>query len=193
MLNVSEASVKRAKKVNEEAAPEVVEAVKQGQATVSDAAKVASETKPVQAAAVQRVKQGDAKTLTQAVRQVKEDAEPPAVVDDHNTPIPERLIPVFSASKSFTKAAKAAELAATAMETAEATMAFDQLDESEKHKKGDRRLYSTYAKTAAYRFRTCRPSLLCPDCQGVEASRENDLCAKCEGKGWLTAQEAAHE
>lgn len=65
-LNVSRRSVATATIVVEKAAPEIVHAVETGEVTVSDAAKVAGLPKPAQKAALKKVENGEAKTLTQA-------------------------------------------------------------------------------------------------------------------------------
>lgn len=76
-MHVSRDSVKRATKVVSDAAPEVVETVRAGKATVRDAAKVADLPKPVQRKAAEKVKAGKAKTLSAAAKQDKRDEKPP--------------------------------------------------------------------------------------------------------------------
>lgn len=71
MMNVSEMSVKRAKKVLANGTPALQEAVTDGTVSVSDAAKVATEPPKVQDKAVEDVKKGKAKTAGAAVKTCK--------------------------------------------------------------------------------------------------------------------------
>lgn len=67
-LDVSRRSVMRAKKVQKDGAPEVVEAVKDGTVTVGDAEAVVQLPKEEQKAAVEEVRSGKAKTCQEAVK-----------------------------------------------------------------------------------------------------------------------------
>ncbi len=70
-VNVSERTVKAARKVEAEAAPEVVQAVDRGDIAVSDAAKVLDDDHDIQAEAVDRVRKSSRKTtLAKAVKEV---------------------------------------------------------------------------------------------------------------------------
>ena len=71
VVNVGTNTVKQAKKVSAEAAPEVVKAVDRGDISVSDAAKVLDADHDIQAEAVDRVRKSSRKTtLAKAVKEV---------------------------------------------------------------------------------------------------------------------------
>jgi hypothetical protein len=56
-----------------------------------------------------------------------------------------------------------------------------------------RELFSSNFRTATVHLRDTRPSRVCPDCEGVEGSMENDPCRHCNGKGFLIFAETQHE
>lgn len=66
-VHVSTSTVDAAAKVAEHGAPELIAAVKVGDVTASDAAKIVNKPPAVQAKAVERVKSGAAKTVKEAV------------------------------------------------------------------------------------------------------------------------------
>lgn len=88
LLNVSTRSVTAAKKVIEEAAPELVQAMDEGRASVSAAASLLSLPKDEQAA----VATGDKKTIQKAARQAKEHR-----VEIVRPSIPEHVLSVINA------------------------------------------------------------------------------------------------
>jgi len=71
MVNVSRASAAMAKKVRDNAEPEVVEAVKSGKLAVSAAARLADQPKDVQHRVVEKIKDGTAKSAVDAVRLIR--------------------------------------------------------------------------------------------------------------------------
>ena len=86
LLNISPRSISDAKKVTAEAQPEVVNAVRDGHLAVSAAAKLAQEPVPVQRQVVAKMVSGEASTVTQALKQIKTEDNPPQsdVQDDLN-------------------------------------------------------------------------------------------------------------
>ena len=69
LLNVSERTVKSAKKVRDHGTPELAAAVRAGKVAVADAAAIADEPAEAQQEALSRVLVGEAKTVKAAVRQ----------------------------------------------------------------------------------------------------------------------------
>jgi hypothetical protein len=74
MLNISDETLRYAKKVQAEAQPEVIKAVEIGRLAVSAAAKLAQESVKTQRAVVAKVRSGTAKTVAQAMKQVRAEA-----------------------------------------------------------------------------------------------------------------------
>jgi hypothetical protein len=74
MLNISDETLRYAKKVQAEAQPEVITAVETGRLAVSAAAKLAQESVKTQRAVVAKVRSGTAKTVAQAIKQVRAEA-----------------------------------------------------------------------------------------------------------------------
>jgi methylphosphotriester-DNA--protein-cysteine methyltransferase len=93
-VGVGPRTVKRAKKVIANAPAEVVETIKAGEATVRDAESVAQESKEVQAKAAGKVKTKAAKTLKEAVAQVKEEEPPQSEEPTTDWPVDELGIPI---------------------------------------------------------------------------------------------------
>lgn len=85
LLNISDFSLKAAKKVQLEAQPELVKAVETGTIAVSAAARLANEPVAVQRAVVKKLETGAAKTVTAALKEVQEAANghPPTKVEGH--------------------------------------------------------------------------------------------------------------
>jgi hypothetical protein len=77
LLNISERSIRDAKRVKDEAQPEVVKAVREGHLAVSAAAKLAAEPVKIQREVAAKVVSGEAPTVTQALKQAKGEEEPP--------------------------------------------------------------------------------------------------------------------
>jgi hypothetical protein len=77
LLNISERSIRDAKRVKDEAQPEVVKAVREGHLAVSAAAKLAAEPVKIQREVAAKVISGEASTVTQALKQAKGEEEPP--------------------------------------------------------------------------------------------------------------------
>ena len=86
LLNISPRSISDAKKVKAEAQPEVINAVRDGHLAVSAATKLAQESVPVQRQVVAKMVSGEASTVTQALKQIKTEDNPPQsdVQDDLN-------------------------------------------------------------------------------------------------------------
>lgn len=77
LFNISARSVSDAKKVKAEAQPEVVTAVRDGHLAVSAAAKLAQESVPVQRQVAAKMVSGEASTVTQALKLIKTEGDPP--------------------------------------------------------------------------------------------------------------------
>lgn len=111
-VGVSRASIERAKKVSEEADAKVVEAIREGKATVRDAEAIVKEPKEIQKEAAQAVAEGKARTLRAAVRQARangkhqpsEDAEP--IYDPNGRVIPPEMVPCVEDGKALMDASK---------------------------------------------------------------------------------------
>ena len=83
LLNISDFSLRAARKVRWQAQPEVIKAVEAGTMAVSAGAKLADQPAPVQRAVVQEIKRGAAKTVPAALRQVQGTAPPPTRTEGH--------------------------------------------------------------------------------------------------------------
>lgn len=77
LFNISARSVSDAKRVKMEAEPEVVKAVREGHLAVSAAAKLAQEPVPVQRQVTAKVVSGEAATVTQALKLIRTEGDPP--------------------------------------------------------------------------------------------------------------------
>lgn len=228
LVGVSESLIEKAKVVKEQGTPELQQAVKDKTVTVTDAAKVAQQPKPVQNKAVDAVKSGEAKTASAAADllaklcdrckrmgkpccdacRAKVNTSPrtapssngtPLLKDDHGKAIPKHLLGIFQAGELMKRAAVSAERTAALLRDAEASVAFLLLEKIAKREaKRESRshswpMYSTHCKTAALRFHSFRPSLVCPECLGGPTSDENDPCDHCQDKGWLTEEETKRD
>ena len=104
--------------------------------------------------------------------------------------IPDRLQAVF-ASIALIKAASAAlKKAHKALQAAEASAAYQAHDLANSRQNRKRFRYSTLALSAAGIMDDMMPKEVCPACHGIEASEDNELCALCEGKGYLSEEDA---
>ena len=77
LFNISTRSVTDAKRVKQEAQPEVVQAVRDGHLAVSAAAKLSQEPVPVQRQVAAKVVSGEVKTVTEALKHIRADKGPP--------------------------------------------------------------------------------------------------------------------
>jgi hypothetical protein len=168
MLNVSVPSVKRAKKVKADADESVVDAVKTGGASVTDAASVADEPKDVQKKAACKVKAGEAATLREGVAKVKEEQEIPR--DKVSSPIPEKAIPAFG----------------TGREINSLCLDLDKIIARVKELAGKPGGRLVHCDSITQQIRQSRqalyraiPTHVCPYCQGDKPS-----CNACKGEGW---------
>jgi hypothetical protein len=97
LVAVSPRSVESAKAVLDKGAPELLQAVRDGLAAVSDAGKITRLLHGRQIEAVNAVRKGEAKTLTEAAEpylaEMRGDA--PRYKDDIGTPVPSHLTSVF--------------------------------------------------------------------------------------------------
>lgn len=76
-LNVGERTAARARKVLDNAEPEVTHQVRTGRASLNDAESIADETPTAQRQAARRVEGGEAPTLRDAIEQIKSDPSAP--------------------------------------------------------------------------------------------------------------------
>lgn len=169
-MNVSRDSVQQAKKVTENAAPEVTEAVKAGEVTVSDAAAVAKEPKAKQKKAVKKVKAGKARTLKQAMDDEAEDV----LKDEIDKPVPPGLASVFQAQRLFKGIlSQLKEIKATAKK----------LHEMPAGRFLDVQALELDLNNARRTVRFNMPYAVCPVCTGSAKSRKPNC--PCKNSGWL--------
>jgi len=90
LLNISERTIRNARQVIEEGAPELIEATKTGKVTVSAAARAVKKPKQKQRQLIDMVEAGEAKSLTDALRKQKK-------ADCQESPLPEGKYRVFYA------------------------------------------------------------------------------------------------
>ncbi len=76
LLNVGRRSVERAREVLQHGDEALVEAVEAGHVSVTDAANVVDKPKPIQQAALDAVRAGNAKTLVRAAERLEPREEP---------------------------------------------------------------------------------------------------------------------
>jgi hypothetical protein len=107
--------------------------------------------------------------------------------------VPERYRAVLDSQGLFKTAAKKAKQAAEAIKRAEESPAYKALEQFETIICGKRNLTKHVNSgdwfLAARHFEAIEPEKLCPDCKGVEASQDADLCVTCGGKGFLVHDE----
>lgn len=117
---------------------------------------------------------------------------PEPVRDDFGTPVPERLVEDFRCSRLYKNAYSKAKAAAEAIQLVEASRAYVRNEQIQSPGEA-RTVYSSWCATAASRMHWRRPSKVCPDCRGVEASPDAEPCARCKGLGWLCSDEVKEE
>lgn len=172
-LNVSPRSVFDAVTVQETGVDELQEAVGRGEVSVSDAAKVARQEPETQREAVQKVRNGHAKTASKAVE--------PEITDDAGKAVPKELEDIFASVDAFKRAANLAQRAAAAWAELEATPAFRLLDSLQK--RGAKIMYSSHFRSAQTLAEAWKPTFPCV-CGGLISS-----CPECMGKGFLLAED----
>jgi hypothetical protein len=120
--------------------------------------------------------------------------EIPAADRDVGNDVPAELRPILESSDLFETAARKAKTADEAIRAAEESPAYKAVERWELSVKKERELtktkFSTYARTAARYMTSMSPTKLCPDCKGVEASQDAELCATCGGKGFLIGEDS---
>ena len=189
-VGVSEKSVDQAKAVLAHGSKPLVEAVRDGEVTVSDAAKIVDLPKAEQTAAVKAVASGEAKTVTAAAKPKK--TKPPAADREpgEDAPEPEHAEPILDSLKGAVpeslhdvfKQVADWKAAMTAISTVKASItalvehpASAWLDVSET----DRLL--TQART---NLKFALPYTECPKCR----RKPEKKCPHCKGLGWLPEQ-----
>lgn len=107
-------------------------------------------------------------------------------VSPNNRPnIPDRIRPIFEHVPVFQRASRLAERLANIVQQVEQTLAYKKAVEGKNHRE-----YSTLIRAAGRTMEALVPVLCCA-CHGIEGSQDNDPCSKCNGRGYLTAEEAA--
>jgi hypothetical protein len=107
---------------------------------------------------------------------VEEEREDGEIIDDNEDTVPGKLRHIFAQAPLFRSAADQCAKTAKTLEKLQKTKAYTLADPN-----ADRRVYSTYFRTAEKKLRDITPSKLC--C-------EEKKCSKCGGKGYLTKGEA---
>ncbi len=95
---------------------------------------------------------------------------------------PDRIKAVFEQAEAWKRAVRALKLAATALAPIEASKLWKDLS-------GDKNVWHTCIRTRAMSLEQLLPTKVCGSCNGIEASEDNEPCAVCLGKGFLTAEE----
>jgi hypothetical protein len=117
-----------------------------------------------------------------------DEAEP--LLDDHGIRVPSRLIAIFENAPLFRRLTIQLNRLASSLAEVENTPAYQIAVDNARKLGGQVRQYSSLCRTAARWFEDCRPAIVCPACSGTyETSPDNDACARCGDKGYLTAQE----
>jgi hypothetical protein len=133
-------------------------------------------------------KEGSGEATCEGTSAQPNDEEP--LVDDAGHLVPSRLADIFKEAKQFLPTVRALDRAAKLLGDLEITRAYQIADEEARKKKSERKSYSSYCATAARLLEARRPSIICPACTGAyEPSLDNDPCARCGDKGYLTAEE----
>lgn len=171
-----------AEKVVESGTPALQEAVRDGEVSVSDAAKIVEEPAKVQNAAVKAVRTKESKTVTKAVKAVKEEAaerepgeepEAPLVKDHFKVAVPAELAEVFSQCEEFRSLMAALSDCKSRATALASTPGGGWLDIQEIER------LLTDAR-AAIRFGM--PYTECPKCRRKPVKK----CPTCKGTGWIT-------
>jgi hypothetical protein len=111
--------------------------------------------------------------------------------------VPEELRPVFASVGLFETAARKAKAAAAAIQAAEESPAYKALEAYETQIVGKRNLtkqqFSGVCFVASQHFDAIKPGKACPECKGIKASQDADLCTTCGGQGFLIADEVSDD
>lgn len=186
LMRVGRVTVQHARKVDEGGAPELVRAVEAGKVAVSDAAAVVGLPWPEQAAAVAKVKRGEARTVREAagkrnpkIGQTDSDnaTEETARLDDEGNAIPERLLEAFAARPEFDRALQLLKEVGACMGRIKESPGGRELRQ-EAHLQRQ----NCYAQ-----LKHCRPHAICPHCKGQGERRGKD-CDCCKKKGWVVKE-----
>lgn len=176
MVGVSRRTVQRAKQVEDSGSPELVQAAKSGTIALGDAVAIVYEPAEVQAAAVEAVKSGKAKTVVAAVKQIE--ATEAKILDEESHEVPAKLVPVFNSLQKFQ------ELDTLARQMQKG------LDELSRLPGGEQirmQLQPTGSinkspelNTIKSHLKFTRPHSVCPWC----CAKGN--CSACNGVGWVS-------
>jgi hypothetical protein len=184
-LNVSEGTIKKARKVKELGTEALQQAVRDGTVAVSDAAAVANEPPEVQEQAVADVREKKAKTARESAKAQAESnghAEKPAV-DREKHILPEALRSIFEDGKGFDEAISHLREVEKIIDRVARTPGGEMLgrrvqavgtEDKVKYK------LDLVQKTIS-ELKATRPHAACVECMG---SRK-PLCKGCSGRGWI--------
>jgi hypothetical protein len=111
--------------------------------------------------------------------------------------VPEQLRAVLACGEAFKTASKKAKQAAEAIKRVEESVAYKALEEFETKLLGKRNLtkhtHSGDWFLASKHFEDITPVKYCPECCGIEASQDAELCGTCGGKHFLIAEEVGND
>jgi hypothetical protein len=184
MLNVSHGSVDNAKTVLKNGTPELKQAVMDGIAAVSDAAKIAKEPPKKQRAAIRKKKSGKSPTLTSAVSDADESKK--ELKDEEGHPVPDSCYQAFANLEKFK------ELISWAMQGQKMIDELSRLPGGEDLKHhltptGDAEKTinkSNHLNLLKADIKGCSPYAVCPDCKASGKKQ----CRPCVGTGWVTKE-----
>src|SRR5262249_2903744 len=132
---------------------------------------------------------GDSTEVTGESPQINSDEAEP-LLDANGIRVPNRLIAIFQCAPLFRRLVIQLNRLASSLAEVETTPAYQIAIDNARKLGGQMRQYSSLCRTAARWFEDCRPAIVCPACSGTyETSPDNDACARCGDKGYLTAQE----
>lgn len=178
-MNVSRRSVQAAKKVIENAAPEIVEAAEKGEVKISDAAKIADKPKEEQKEALSKVKAGKAKTLTEAV----EESQPERETDKNGEPWSDLALEMMGSVAKLQGIVRDCQAMIRTLNTMR-----DLDDKTGKADPVATRFdlagWVSALKKVPDNFLCCKPHCNCPYCDG-EGKKEKKRCEPCKGQGWV--------
>lgn len=175
-MGVGVATVQRAKQVEKNGSPELIEAAKSGTISLGDAAAIVDKPSEVQTAAVEAVKAGKAKTVKAAVKQI-ESAES-KVLDEQSHEVPAKLIPVFNSLQKFQELDTLARQMQKGLDELSRLPGGEQIRMQLQPTGSINKSPELNAIKSHLKF--TRPHSVCPWCCG------KGNCSACNGVGWVS-------